>query len=96
MTMNWQAIGMVIALLLLGGWNALREYRDYKRKKMEFELTEAKGLAPNPERCEDHEDRLRKIEGTCSDIKTDVAVMKQQIFNTGADVENIWHKLDNK
>lgn len=61
-------IAQVCAILIIAGWIVYKELRE-RHKVKEYELLE------NPERCRDHEQRLRCIEKDCSTINTTLAVM---------------------
>jgi len=45
------------AILILGSWNGLREYTDYRRRKMEGEH----GLKSNPTRCAEHAEKINQL-----------------------------------
>jgi len=91
-----QAIGTVAALILLGGWTGIKEYREYRARKHEARMTEELGLSANPERCQDHESRLREVERSCGEIKTDVAVVRTLVGAMATDISDIWKRVNGK
>jgi hypothetical protein len=56
-------VGAGAVLLGLGAWTAYGQWKD-KRIRKRY------GLAPNPERCGDHEDRLLAIEAKMEELPT--------------------------
>lgn len=94
--MDFQAIGTVAALVLLGGWTGIKEYREYRARKREAQITAELGLSSNPERCQDHENRLREVERSCGEIKTDIAVIRTLVAATATDISDIWKRVNGK
>jgi hypothetical protein len=76
--MNWGEIGKITAIVILGLWAGYKEFIEWRVKKT-IKAVSGVNLGPNPERCGDHERRLRKIEETLGDIKTDIAVIKSKL-----------------
>ena len=68
---NWEAVGAIVAAILFGGYKMVRGLKEWKARK--------RGLAGNPARCEDHESRLRRVEGIIPDIGKDIAIIKTDI-----------------
>jgi len=76
------ALGTAAALVVLGAWNVYKWWREYSmRKKYK--------LGPNPERCEDHEQRIRAVENTESTLKGDIGIIK-------TDIQWIKHHLEGR
>ncbi len=70
--LNFIEIANALATLVLMGlvvWAKVREKR----------LTKSYDLDDNPDRCKDHEDRLRSIEKTLGDIKGDIKVIRSKV-----------------
>jgi len=66
------ALGTAAALVVLGAWNVYKWWREYSmRKKYK--------LGPNPERCDNHEQRIRAVEECVSGVKVDLGVIKTDI-----------------
>lgn len=65
-------IGAGVALLGLGGWTAYGQWKDKLiRKKF--------GLAPNPERCADHEARLIAVESAVITNTDEVSLLGKKV-----------------
>jgi hypothetical protein len=69
-------------IVLIIGFNAWEKYHEYRKRK-------TYSLAANPDRCQDHELRLREIERSCGQIKTDVAVIVEKVGNIEDRLDNI-------
>jgi hypothetical protein len=69
-------------IVLIIGFNAWEKYHEYRKRK-------TYGLAANPDRCQDHELRLREMERSCGQIKTDVAVIVEKVGNIEDRLDNI-------
>lgn len=69
--MNWEAVGAIIAAIIFGGYKMVKGLKEWKARK--------RGLAPNPQRCEDHEVRLRKVEEIMPEIRVDIGIIKTDI-----------------
>ena len=77
------AIGMVAAIIGLGLWNGYKEYREYRmRKRMD--------ILPNPQRCEDHEQRIRTMERCMAEAGVHFQTIKQDI----SEIKDMIHDLN--
>lgn len=73
--MDWKSMGTLIGLICVIAYTAIKEYRDYKRRKLEFELTEKAGLAPNPTRCQEHADAINELRDDIRRIKEHLGIV---------------------
>ena len=78
-----------VADIVIGGAAAasgvvlgIKKFKDVRAKKKE-------GLGPNPERCIDHESRLRTVEASCIEYKTEIKGMKDDISEIKEDVKTL-------
>lgn len=65
-------VAEIVGIVLGAAAFALVTYWKMKDKA----LTKERGLMDNPERCKDHEDRLRAIEGRLATISTNIVLIK--------------------
>jgi hypothetical protein len=81
-TLSMKEIITASVIVLIIGFNAWEKYHEYRKRK-------TYSLAANPDRCQDHELRLREIERSCGQIKTDVAVIVEKVGNIEDRLDNI-------
>jgi hypothetical protein len=77
-----QNLATILSIIIIAGYLAWKEIREYQKRKNY-------SLAANPDRCQDHELRLREIERSCGQIKTDVAVIVEKVGNIEDRMDNI-------
>jgi hypothetical protein len=65
-------VGAGVVLLGLGAWTAWGQWKD-KRIRKKY------GLAPNPERCADHEARLIAVESAVLTNTDEVALLGKKV-----------------
>jgi hypothetical protein len=75
---DWLKIVQAGAIVILGIWAGYKEFIEWRVKKA-IKLTAGIDIGPNPERCADHEKRLRQMESDIGQIRTDIAVIKSHI-----------------
>lgn len=75
-------VGTAVGCAAVVGWNVYREYRERSRSK-KYDLKE------NPERCKDHEMRLRAIEQAGAATSTALAVLTVEVHGIGKRMDNI-------
>lgn len=75
---EWTALAVGVVAGMFLGWKEWKERR-----------ARANGLMPNPSRCEDHEDRLRKVEATCLYMSPQISGMEQDISEIKEDVKEL-------
>lgn len=89
MALDPVAIAGITAGLGALGWNVWRDRRE-KRLSKEHNLTD------NPERCADHETRLRAQEKELADIKVNLARVETKVDALTDDVSDVKRKLNGK
>ncbi len=80
--MSIQVIAQVIAIVVISGWLVYKEVAE-RSKARRYDL------ADNPERCHDHENRLRSIEGKCGEMTTTLAVVNTRLEGVEKRLDNI-------
>jgi len=70
------AVGVVAGLFI--GWKEWKERR-----------VQAKGLSPNPIRCEDHEGRIRKVEAVCIEVMPRLDGLERDLTEVKAGVNRL-------
>jgi hypothetical protein len=81
-TLSMKEIITASVIVLIIGFNAWEKYHEYRKRK-------TYSLAANPDRCQDHELRLRSIEKDCGEIKTNVAVLVTKVDSLDDRLDNI-------
>jgi hypothetical protein len=64
-----------LAIVGLGGWNAIKEYAEYRARRREKMFTSEKGLQPNPTRCAEHADAINEIRADVKRIKDHLGIV---------------------
>jgi hypothetical protein len=77
-----QNLATILSIVIIAGYLAWKEIREYQKRKNY-------SLAANPDRCQDHELRLRSIEKDCGEIKTNVAVLVTKVDSLDDRLDNI-------
>lgn len=86
--MTIPVIAQILAILTLAGWTVYKEIRERSK-------TRRYDLAENPDRCHDHEMRLRSIESNCAEIKTEMAVVSTRMMGLERRVDDIAEIFNN-
>ena len=86
--MTITVMAQILAILTLAGWTVYKEIRE-RSKAHKYDLAE------NPERCHDHEMRLRGIESACGEMKTDLAVISTKMTGLERRMDNIAEIFNN-
>jgi hypothetical protein len=81
-------ISIVVAVIVGGVW-AVIELRRWAKGKRAKRLEEENGLDPNPTRCADHENRLRKVESVCTEVGPQIKGMEKDIAEIKGDVKTL-------
>jgi hypothetical protein len=89
MKLNLVEIINAIATLILVAVIAYFKYKSWKGEKKEAEAQELHGLDANPERCKDHEARLRGLEKDLAITNTTSALMAAKMVTIAEDVVEI-------
>lgn len=80
--MSVTVIAQVVSILIIAGWLVYKEVREANKVKKY-------DLMANPERCKDHEERLRSIERSCSTMTVSLAVLETRVGGVERRLDNI-------
>jgi hypothetical protein len=80
--MSLTVITQVLAIVIITGWLVYKEVHE-RGKSRDY------GLLENPERCKDHEERLRQIEKDCAATTTQLAVLTVEVRGVKDRMDNI-------
>jgi len=83
-----EIISIVVAAIVGAVWGVL-ELRRWRKDKRSKQIEDEKGLLPNPARCGDHEDRLRKVETVCIEVGPKIDAMSKDIDEIRTDVKTL-------
>lgn len=83
--MDWNQWAQWIALavgVIAGIYIGIVEFRERRARKRH-------GISPNPLRCADHEDRLRKAEAICGELPSRIHGLEANISEIRGDVKTL-------
>lgn len=89
MAFPWLELGEGVVLAWLGASRVLDSNRTKKRIEFEKRRVAELKLKGNPERCGDHETRLRAVESKLVEVCTNVGDMKDDIREIKSDIKDI-------
>jgi len=83
-----EIISIVVAVIVGLVW-VLLELKRWGKAKRTRALEAEAGLEPNPTRCADHEERLRKVEAVCIEVGPKISAVELDITEVKADVKQL-------
>ena len=83
-----QIISLVVAGIAGLVW-AVLEIKRWRSNRLAKKVEKENDLLPNPTRCADHEDRLRKVESVCIEVGPQIRGIEKDVTEIKGDIKSL-------